>query len=418
VPASQRRFSPARRERLVWLALQVFILSLVFLQRLAAPGGVALNLPVGYACLGVILLVGGAGFDRWRIAGYLGAITTATVATVVSTATGGDPSLASLALLIVVYLPLTLILSAELHHLYRRMLVLFERCLLVVAVLGVTTALLQLVGWTFEDYLGRLPASFLVQGFNTTYPAFYGSPFVKTNALVCLEPSMLSIFMALGIITCLLVRGSWYHVAIFVGGLVSSLSGSGVLLLLAGLLVLAFRRGPRTAGAIAVTTGVVTALILITPPGALLAERVNEVSNPNSSANARFVQPYASMLKELDTGPRIVLVGDGPGSITSKNEDIFQRSGRSPLDTVATKLVREYGIPAALAFAWFLYTVFRRPTSATLALIGLLLYLLLSGGLLQPEIVYVTFLLSGLFREPASPDQLPKARKPRIAAGR
>jgi len=337
--------------------------------------------------------------DRRRLRAYLVAMTACGLAATVSAVMGADASVNSLGLLVVTYAPLVFVVRPGLLALHKPLLAFFERCTAVVALLAVGASLAQLAGWLYTDYLGKLvPPSFLLHGYNTFDAAHYGSTYIKTNAFVCLEPSAVSQLSAIGLVLVLLVRASLYRVPLYVGALVASLSGTGIWLLFVGLVVLGARRGRKFIAAVTIASTIVAIVLIFTPPGHLLVNRATEFRNADSSGNARFVQPYKGALDSIREGTASIAVGHGPGSTSKSNQQIFERSKRSPLDTVMTKLVREYGVPATVLFMTFVaFLLIIGTPSPVLSSCALLLYLVLSGGLLAPAVVYLCAILVSLF---------------------
>jgi hypothetical protein len=89
--------------------------------------------------------------------------------------------------------------------------------------------------WAYEDYLKTfVPAQFLAQGYNTSFPMEYGSSIVKANAFVFLEPSFLSQFLALALVVGVIVRVRSWQLLVLALGMASTLSGTGILLLVVG----------------------------------------------------------------------------------------------------------------------------------------------------------------------------------------
>jgi hypothetical protein len=379
--------------------LKVIAFGVVFLQRLALPGNIPLVLPLTYICIVVAIVRHAVAVDRRRLRCYVVAMTICALSATISTAAGARSSVTSIGLLVVTYAPIVAVARAELQPLHRSLLVFLERCTAVVAMLAILASLAQFAGWHYTDYVGRLlPKTFLLQGYNTFDVARYGSTYVKTNAFVCLEPSFVSELAGIGLLLVLLLRRPLRRAPLYVGALIASLSGTGMALLLVCLAVLALRRGPKfaVAGTLALTVG--AALLMFTPPGRLMAARATEAKNPDSSGSARFVQPYEAALASIREGAMSVAVGHGPGSTSESNNEVFQRSRRSPVDTVITKLVREYGVPAMLAFLFFVaaFLIVETP-SPVLSVSALLGYLVLSGSLLTPGVVYLFYIMVALF---------------------
>ncbi len=85
------------------------------------------------------------------------------------------------------------------------------------------------------------------EAYNYSYEIYYGSSILKSNGVVFLEASFASQFLALAIIVQILLGGGRLRLVLFGAALVSTLSGTGLLLLAAGLALLAVRRGGQWA---------------------------------------------------------------------------------------------------------------------------------------------------------------------------
>ena len=111
----------------------------------------------------------------------------------------------------------------------------FQRALRSVANIGVwlggistSFIVLQLVGVPYRDIVADLvPAQFLVAGFNTAYPFFYGSPMIKSNGWLALEPSFMSFTLGLCILAALLCGARTWKVAVAGIGMMCTVAGSG-----------------------------------------------------------------------------------------------------------------------------------------------------------------------------------------------
>ena len=91
------------------------------------------------------------------------------------------------------------------------------------------------------------------------------------------------------------------------------------------------------------------------------------------------------------------LVGRGAGTVDS-DVGFFNPQGLLVNYPALPKFIVEYGVPTALVFLAFVLTVLlRNVPSPTLGLMAATVYFVLSGSLLQPQTVYLCWLLTGLF---------------------
>jgi hypothetical protein len=285
---------------------------------------------------------------------------------------------------------------------YRDLLEFFNRLMVVLAIVALVQWGAQLVGWRYEDPLASLPDTLLLHTYNTFYPIYYGSEIMKTNAVVFLEPSFCSQYLALAVVIQLLLGGKRWRLALYLGAILTTLSGTGLLLLALGVSVLIIRRGGRWAVQTVIIVGAAIVAVSLTPVAAIIGPRLSETTQTNSSGNARFVAPYIQVADALSSNFSALMFGRGPGAVSrSTGNVVFNPYGLEINYPVVPKLAAEYGLIAAIVFAWFILpAIAGRPRSPTLAAVLLLLYLALSGSLLQPATVYTCLVFGAFFRRP------------------
>jgi hypothetical protein len=390
-------------DRRVLGVITVLLLSITVLQRFGISlGGAQLSVSVlvAVAGLGYLLYHGDVVENRAATRLFVVAMAVCFLSAAVvlfQTGYGGITSLLYLPLIWVVF---AFRLHASRQHLYARVLARFESIMLVFAGLGIVQTLSQAAGlWNYVDYvLSTVPAAFLFTGYNTSYPIEYGSPIIKANAFVFLEPSIYAQFLAMAILAVLVRRAAWWRVGVLGVALVCTISGTGLVFAAVGVLLLMLRRGGRWTARIVVVVLVAIPIALATPFGAIIAERAGETSNTNSSGSLRFVQPYQRILDAWGDNPVSVLVGQGAGYADDLAGQIFSTTGLPINFSGLAKLVIEYGLPAAVLFGAFvaLALVWRSP-SPTMALAGVFANAFLTGALLQPQVLYLLVPLSSLF---------------------
>lgn len=383
---------------------------LVFLvvgQRLAIPAAgsaIPMTLVATYIVIVALLLQGFAGFDRLKTALFIGAMTACLAAAYLATWTGTPVSLLSLLLLLAVQAPWTLRSSTPFGTLYLPLAILFVRLMVVFAALGIVQMALQLSGaWRYQDVLlNWLPANLLLPDFNVSNPVQYGSDLVKANAFVFLEPSFFSQFCALALIIAILFRTPAWQLVVLTVGLISALSGTGLLLAFVGGVLLLVRspRSIRPSYFLAVVIGVV--VVTATPASELLLSRASEPTQAGSSGSLRFVQPYAEVAEGLAEDDRRYLVGAGAGSSERLLTSTREGAGQAVVYTIAPKLVFEYGMIAGSLFGAFIaFSVLWRPPMPVVPVTVLFTIFFLSGSLLQPHTVILAWLLTGFFADPS-----------------
>jgi hypothetical protein len=389
-------------ERRVLKMLTILMFCDLFLMRIALPisaSGVSIQLPIVLAVSYLLVTQGDLVVHIGRTRAYLVAMTVCALCGLVAFLRAQEnTALTSLLLLLVTYVPFCLGLRPGVAaRVLPRLLDRFMVMTTVIAGLAIAQFMLQVVGLKYTDVIGDIvPKPFLMKGFNTSYPVQYGSSLYKSNGFVCLEASFCSQFLALGIIVTALRRGRiWRHVVLILA-LVSTVSGTGLLLLGAGVILLAIHRGPRFAASVALLIFVGLGVVSLTPASKIFAKRATEVSSNTSSGSLRFVQPYQRMwddgLGDRDVGR--ALFGLGPGW-ADRDASAFLEKTRLPLNYATTpKIVLEYGVVGAGAFIYFVWVSFVRGTrSFVLSGSILTFYLILSGGLLGSVVVYAGMLL-------------------------
>jgi hypothetical protein len=411
-----------------FLVLAVMVTSVATLQRIAIPVGaeeqVSLCLPVVLAGLVYLLVSGQLVEDRLRTGLYLAAISLCLAAALVSFVTNGtEASLGSMLLLVVLYAPFSYVLRSELHGLYERLLEFFCRLMVIAGILSIGQWVTQMLGLRYADLLGYVvPSSLLLERYNTSYPVRYGSEIYKSNGVFFLEPSFCSQFLALAAIIQLLRGGKRWRLAVYGAGILTTVAGTGLLLLAFGLILVGLRRRPVWSFALMVVTLAITAIVAITPAGALFAERSTETTTRDSSFSLRFVEPYQRAYDSLAAETETPITGRGPGFVQRETDDYTARTDLTLSYPVIPKLVAEYGVVAAFAFTLFTVSAFFvRVPSLPIAAALLFMHLTLSGSLLQPPTVYLSLLLTSLFATVvpltrASPVPLDRlVRTPRLA---
>jgi hypothetical protein len=243
-----------------------------------------------------------------------------------------------------------------------------------------------------------------MHGFNTSYPVQYGSSLYKSNGFVALEPSFASQFLAFGLVVSILRGSRWWRQLLYVLAVLTTVSGTGVLLLAIAMVLLALHKGLRfTMTALAGITLVIT-IVSFTPAWEVFASRATETSSEESSGSLRFIQPYTRMYGYIDASPVSTLVGNGPGWADRDAAKFFAKTQRPLLYALIPKLFLEYGIIAGVLFLSFLVTAFVRGSpSFVLSGTVLVFYIVLSSNLLNPVIVFLGLLLLSWFTEDHHP---------------
>jgi len=397
--ASARESSPRVRPLTV---LKAMVTAAVVLQRFAVPLGseqVSFVLVAEVVLLGVLLVRGQLVIDRNRTVWYLVAAGACLAAAAIASDSGDGSSLLSVLLLLAMYAPFCLTLAPSLRSLYRPVLQFFTTLMAIVAVVAIVQMLAQLAGWSYSDPLASVPNEVFTKGYNTAYPVQYGSAIVKSNAFIFLEPSFLSQFLALAFIVELTIGARLWRLLLYLGAMLATVSGTGVILLAFGIVVVLFRRAHTRPIMFLLPLVLAVGITLATPVGSLLSERVaGERRTETSSSRARFVEPYERVYDDLNQSVQHLAVGRGPGFAERAAEDTFVREDIPIVYPVVPKLSYEYGVVAGFLFAGFIAFAFlNRTPSLVIASSALLLHFFLSGSLLQAHTLFLCYVLTSLF---------------------
>jgi hypothetical protein len=348
---------PARsdHEATVDAFLRRAVLVAIFAQRFALPGGGSLQVPLTQVLLLVLLVEGvsrGVLVFRTRLLlTYLGLVAFLVGVTLLHSVLGFDIHPTSVGYLVVLYLPMACKLNvARPRESFERMVGFYVRMMTWVSLAGLLLFVAQFGGIAYKDWFGVLvPASFVQQGYITSYGLTFGSDIFRNNCVVFLEASFYSGFVAVAFLGALLLREKPWRLALFGLCLVSTVSGTGVVVVLIATLVLAVGGSIGTIIRALVPMAAVLLIGATTPVGAALLERLTEGSRGNSSTSLRMVVPYQIFLpKVMDSGP-LVWIGHGAGS----TDDAVQM--RDLIYPLVPKAMYDYGIPFTLVFLAFAF---------------------------------------------------------------
>ncbi len=245
------------------------------------------------------------------------------------------------------------------------------------AALAVIMVGLQLVGVAYRDYVAQLvPPDLQLEGFVISYPITWGSPIYKANAWIGLEPSFVSAQIGVGLLAAIFVQARLWVVLLQVLGLIATVAGSGIVIVLVGLLVILMYRSRVLLLRYGVVAALAVVASLFTPFGALLLGRSTEFQGDDTSTSLRALQPYGTLFPRWVADPLGMLVGYGPGS-SQRVVDATNVLGL--LVPTPAKVFFEYGLVAGFVLAAFLFVCYWGGPSRTFAVT-----LLVSLWALQP----------------------------------
>ncbi|MEH3102728.1 MAG: metallophosphoesterase [Sphingomonas phyllosphaerae] len=387
-------------DKVVQAVFAIGLVCTIVLQKIAWPlrggGFVPLALPLFVAAIALAPILIRPRFDPVRLAGFLLAFLVAAFSTFFL---APRYSASSLLLFAALYAPLTVHYETSAAQ-YRRCMNLFISLMLgCVGVLLAQHLIQLLLSWRSWPNLDRLvPTAWLIPDYNYIQPIIYGSAFMKPNAVVFLEVSVLSQFIAVAVAAELVLYRRPVRLIVLASGLLLTLAGTGALLLALTLPVLLGRMRIRDAVMMIAILLVVCFVAFRLGWFDIVSSRMDEYKRNGTSANMRFILPLDRMMAFLHD-PRGVIAGIGAGQI---------EKGRNFIWWPFTKVAIEYGLLSAIVFyAWVGYCLFRRAPERAFAFV-LLVWYSFEGTLLTAHNVLSLVLFGTLLR--VSPDEPPPRR--------
>jgi len=381
------------------IAFVGLVLAVTIGQRLALNVAVA---PINLAFLLIYALLAIAiFFDRLlvstpRLLTYAAFVTLALASTAVNLSVNREQvSLASLALLLVIYLPYVFTLKPGALAESDRDFALrtFGNVGFACAVIGILQFYVQFVfrpPWLF-DYLPYVPN--VLHGserYNTVIPVGSLSLF-KANGFFFREPSGFSMLVAFTLICEWVTFKRTWRIMTLALALLVTYSGTGILALSIGML---FPLGVRTLIRFT-TVGSIAGLIFLVLGDAMhlgfTAGRVSEFEGERSSAYIRFIAPIRLIRETLNEGAWTALLGHGPGAITREKQAYEFH------DPTWAKLLFEYGVLGFVLMVTLIWITLRRST-LPIQIRAMLFcsWLIMGGQLLAPEHNFMLLALAGL----------------------
>ncbi len=284
----------------------------------------------------------------------------------------------------------------------------------VLAAAGILQFVVQFAGVSLFSFSSFVPANLLLEGpYNTVIPIGVGS-FDKSNGLVLVEPSVFSQMMALAVIIEVLVLRRSLRLLLFAAGLVTSISGTGWLMILTFVLTAVLSLGARglimSVATVAVGVVALGGLSLAFPAGFdVFVQRTGEIYAVGSSGHDRFVTPWWLAGFVMHRTPLAALYGLGPGT----SEHLPMHPAWDYNTNPPVKIFVEYGIACVVFYIIFLLIAERTSTQKAL-LAPVLVLLLLDGGYSQfPPVLFPALLLVSVAKLSQAP---PGAGRPHAEA--
>ena len=313
----------ARNRNRALLFATVIMAASLFLQRFGLPaGGKTINIVgvIGMAAAAVGLARGVLSFSRVRLVAFLllAVLVLAGLAwhQISPARFQAAPSLASVLQFLILSSFATLSFAAPVSErdFFRRVNAVFA----LIAVAGIVQFALQFAGVRIFAFTGLVPAAFLTEaGFNLQIPIGVGN-LLKSNGFFMVEPSVFSQFMTIALIVEILAFRRPGFLALFAGGLLLSMSGTGWIVLASFVATASFSMGRRGAVIAAATLAMLMALVgavsVLAPDiAAAFTARLGEVFQQSTSGHMRFVTPFWLLDDVFARDPAAWLLGIGGG---------------------------------------------------------------------------------------------------------
>lgn len=376
----------ATHERQALLFATVIIAASMFLQRFGLPvGGKTINL-VGVIGLGAAMVGLARGvltFSQARLSAFVVLCMLALIGLAYHQMTparfAAPSSLASVSqfLLLSGFATLSFTVPISEAVFFRRINAVFA----IIAAAGIVQFLLQFVGIHLFAFTGIVPGALLTEdSYNLQIPIGVGS-LLKSNGFFLLEPSIFSQFMAMAMIVEIVAFRRTAFLALFAGGLLLSMSGTGWIVLASFIASVAFSMGRRGVVISIATLGVLTILVLsastLAPDlAAAFNARLDEVFRQSTSGHMRFVTPFWLLSDVFTRDPGAWLLGIG-GGMSEQLTMPYEYDVNTPV-----KIAVEYGVPALVAYI-VLFAAGRKTSLQRALLVPGMVLLLFAGGYQQ-----------------------------------
>ena len=303
-----------------------------------------------------------------------------------------------------IWLPGIVTLRAVDRNDYQRLLRALSRVGVGIATLSVVFLVSQYAGLVYRDYFAEyVPDPWQVHGFVISYPLTWDSPIYRSNGWIALEPSFMSFTLGVCLVAGLLTKVHPLAAAWMALGILATVSGSGAVIVLVGLLLLLvtgkYRQGVLTLGAL----GAAVVALSFSPFGQVFLGRSGEILQDNSSASLRAVQPYTHLYPVWVSDWAGFLFGRGAGSSRTVLDD--EGIAGLLLPNIA-KVLFDYGIIAGGLLLAVIVVWHTRSPEIALGWSLLASFLVLQGA---SEPLLVMSFIAVTWWAPSSPSARPRA---------
>jgi hypothetical protein len=266
------------------------------------------------------------------------------------------------------------------------------RILLLVAIAGILQFVVQFAGVSLFTFSGVIPARLLFESnYNVVIPAGVQS-LIKSNGFFLLEPSIFSQTMAMALILEILTTKRMIHLCTFIGALLVSFSGTGLLIFGSFLLSVSFiqrGRGLKVLLASVLVLGIIALLLSQFVPefANVFVNRLQEISQVGTSGYLRFITPFKLLHSVFNANEWAWLIGIGAG-VAERIDLPFFFGANTPV-----KILVEYGIPGLLLYLTLIFTAERTRLQKAIMLPCTVLLLFTGGYQEFAPVLFPVFLL-------------------------
>jgi hypothetical protein len=295
-----------------------------------------------------------------------------------------ERSLSSFLLAMVIYFPFILE-TAEPSNPEKRFFSLYYMMIVIVGLAGCFQFIAQFFikqPWLL-DYRPYLPV--LIRNLNLMNTVIPFGDIFKSNGFFLLEPSFFSQWMAFGIFFFGFYSTSFLSYFLFLLGILSSLSGTGLILLFC-VCFLSFHYFESKRRYLLLSSFCVFLFIGLLLPEAYIKLRLTEFQSDagvrTSSAAARFITPFLTLKEGVKDHPERIFFGNGPGTISKVSKDFESH------DPVWAKLFFEYGLVGSfLLLLFLLFSISKTNLSLPFSFLFFIQWSVLGGHLLNFDII-------------------------------
>lgn len=355
-----------------------------------------LVVPLAFISTGLLYFNRSVYLSKKRLLFFIVSISGILFSSLIALLLGKNPSFYSFIYAIGLYIPtIIVILKPEQQE---KTFLFFQICMVLAAIVGIFHFISQYYLGYFPDPFSRYSGLFVVSTYNYKIPLKHGSNIYKANGLFFLEPSFFSKWLAVAILIELYVFRNYKRLVLFSSALLITFSGTGLLILIIGFIPIIFSLRFNILLSISSIF-----LILITTFNylgylELLLQRLQEFSNPHSSAYIRFIAPYIGYFDYIKSDLLGLLIGEGAGSVDDRLAEASSRIFKAH-PSFFIKALFEYGIFGISIIFYVIMLFFDNSKYLVISFCLFIMYSILGTGFLEANTLYLCHTLSFLYRK-------------------